>query len=187
MPARWMLLMLALLPVAAPAQSEAPLQAGNRVRFLLGDTRVAGDVIRADDAVLVLTSGQDEEMEVPISYVRRLEVSRGNRSSGEGIARGVLYGSAVGLVLGIAADQLIDDREPIRQCTEGLFGGQWCWQDRGYDSSVLVVQGVSLGVLFGAIVGALDPGPRWERVHPGDGVTVLAGRGTLGMVVRLPR
>ncbi|HEU4882767.1 MAG TPA: hypothetical protein VFT45_10990 [Longimicrobium sp.] len=93
--------MLLAAPCAADAQ--AAVEPGTRVRILApsaADTLITGTLVAIDSGSLLLAAEFDTAgVHVPLSAIRRLEVSAGPRWAGAGGLLGLLVGGAAGYVL----------------------------------------------------------------------------------------
>jgi hypothetical protein len=112
------LALLAALPAAAAAQQdtappdgwEAP---GTRVRVTvpaLSRVPILGTVIEMDGERLVMTeeARPDGRLELPLEGIRRLEVSRGERSGRDAALRGARTGALMAFGAGLLAGALLD-------------------------------------------------------------------------------
>lgn len=145
---------LAFAPASAVAQDPA-LAPGARVRIALeqADTRpMIGRLIAVTRDTLLVRTAAADSIAVPLSEVRRLDVSTGRyRPILKGMGLGFLIGAATGALIG-AADG--DDDAGFIAFSAGekaalgavLFGG--------------------LGTVAGGLVGAASPTDRWTQVSP---------------------
>ncbi len=105
-------------------------------------------------------------LEVPLSLVKRVEVSRGKKSNaGKGALRGGLVGASIGVVLSVAfLGSGGSDKEELSAASFAVLGG--------------------VGVLTGAAIGAGSSSDRWEGV-PLDQLRVDMVPRTGGLAIRL--
>jgi hypothetical protein len=155
--------LVSLALVAATAGSAAaqqrtsvlPVDSLARVRMTqsaVEPSRLRGTFLSADSQTVVV-QGAEARYEVPLAEIRKLEVSRGERTVEGGAWRGAQVGFLGGLITG------------------AVFGGMVIAIGEGdsYVSDeqivgILVVTGTTLGTALGTLGGALFPGERWERV-----------------------
>lgn len=150
------LALLAASAGSAAAQQRTmvlPVDSLARVRVTQeADGRLLGTFVAADARTLVVQSGTARR-EVPLEEVRRLEVSRGERSveSGawRGAKRGFLGGLIVGALLGVAAMSTVEGDDYVGE-EVALIG--------------FTILGTGVGTVAGTVLGAASPGERWERV-----------------------
>lgn len=147
--------------VAASAGSAAaqqrtmvlPVDSLARVRVTQeADGRLLGTFVAADARTVVVQSGTARH-EVPLEEVRRLEVSRGERSVESGAWRGAKRGFLGGLVAGALAGALV---------MSTIEGDGYVGEEVA--GIGITVAGTGLGTLLGTLIGAASPGERWERV-----------------------
>jgi hypothetical protein len=137
----------------SPAQAPVSLNAGSRIRIRTQDsTRILILVGFSTDSVVVRHAADAPLETLPLSQIRRLEVSAGKRTPGQGMRRGLglglLIGGGTGIVLGLADG---DDDPGIVSFTAGekaMMGG-------------LFLGG--LGGIAGLITGGTYPGEQWQR------------------------
>jgi hypothetical protein len=127
-----LLLTLTLLaaPAAAAAQQDtAPPggweEPGTRVRVTvpaLSRVPILGTVIEMDGAWLVMTeeARPDGRLELPLEGIRRLEVSRGERSGRDTALRGARTGALIAFGAGLLAGALLDMENQETSSTEGV-------------------------------------------------------------------
>ena len=175
-------------PVAGLAR-RGLLAPGARVQLYASQTadgqygRFVGRIVGWLPDSLVLRTGDDLPLVVPVASITRLEVSRGREShGGRGAAFGALIGIPLGAVVGLAT---------YEECVPR--GGSWdfsCLFDWGPEYSALggaLVGGLG-GVVVGALIGATIETDRWEEV-PLDRLRVSFvpqrdGRFAFGLSVR---
>ena len=133
-------------PEIAPRQK---LESGSRVRVHLFQPRskVVGNVVRVTPDTLVIVSEEDPHPEIALSTtnIRRLEVSRGQRSrTGRGALVGLLAGAVGGYVALLAL------------CEDSCVGAVALY--------ALIPGGALVGAGIGAGVGSLIRTERWQPV-----------------------
>ncbi|MDH4349363.1 MAG: hypothetical protein OEW17_11190 [Gemmatimonadota bacterium] len=175
---------LAALPMAAAAQVQTtPIGPGARVRVWAPQhglvkrkafvSAISGDtLILTRDSVVVRRGKSVRESSLtylPLADVRRIEVMTGQHANVVGgLKWGVLIGSGIGTVLGVAA---------LATCDEGDWGG--CggeWVVAG------AVSGALWGLLIGTVVGMLDKTEDWQQVWITPGAQPPAVTPTLQVV-----
>ncbi len=164
----------AALPNAL-AQKVAPLQPGQRVRVhsaLARTPELIGGVQSVGPDTLVVRyvdGGASMATAIPLAYVTRLEVSRGQRSHWvRGLVIGLAAGATTGVILGATSE------------------GDWLFSKSDLALMGAVVM-APIGGLVGLGIGALMRTERWETVslpRPAKSVT-LAPRRRLALGVRL--
>jgi hypothetical protein len=131
---------------AAPPEA---LQSGRRVRVHLDQPRskVVGNVVRVSADTLVIVPDEDPRNELALSAlnVRRVDISRGQRSRA---GRGALVGALGGAVLGTAA--------LVYACSDSCIGA--------VPLLGLPPGGALIGAGIGAVIGSLIHTERWQRV-----------------------
>lgn len=139
----------------ARAQSSLPIAADQRVRLWTDAAdAVVGRVISVTPQnVQVAVSGVDP-ITVATTAVRRVEVSRGRISKGQGFRKGALWGA---IILG----------------SIGAVSGAFQHEQVGEDGATVAeaaLLGIWSGGLFGGLIGggigAARAGDRWEQVWP---------------------
>lgn len=169
------LALTAVAPVALAQSNE--LQPGARVRVTapgIVANRYVGTVLSHRGDTLQLGGQNAAPVLVPLDRVTSLELSRGkSRLSGAG--RGVVWGVPIGLALGLATANSLED------CTD--FG---CRDVSSGERSAYVVASALGGGIWGAGIGALVGRERWERfdVGPRAAFDYRDGRTRLGFAVR---
>jgi hypothetical protein len=160
-------ILAALLLTAAPAApalaqrgtvTELDSLARVRVTQSVDPGRVLGGLLAAGSSGLVIdpVHGGDR-LAVPLAHVERLEVSLGQRTVREGALRGARKGAIVGVV------------------TSALLIGMGAIQDAGDDCGECWITATGVAVLVsvpligittggGALLGAMSPGEKWQRV-----------------------
>jgi hypothetical protein len=172
---------LALLPAALFAFAQ-PLHAqlteaqpGARVRLeapgILAGTYEGTILTRSGDTLRV-GGPNSAPVTVPIDRLTSFELSRGS-SRLLGAERGTYWGSAVGLVLGLAV-------LPFGSCSN-------CGHTSAGEQAGFVFYMTMSGALYGAGIGAIVGRERWERfdLAPRPVVGFRAGRPMLGLSLRL--
>lgn len=139
---------------------------GERVRLSLGGMRVEGRVSASDDLGLTIVQPNGVSYRASREALDRLEVAR-PRPRLQAALRAGLIGAVVGG--GMSASFLVGQKEsPDGSCTDAYGTPQIC------ATKSQVGQDTALGFTFGALLGALWPGHRWERVRV-DRVRVSIG------------
>lgn len=113
------------------------------------------------DTLLVLDTLEEETLRVPLASVDRLSVRRPRTPAEEALRGGIaglFFFGGSGALMGLTAG----DDGP--DCTLCLTAGEKALLYGGAAGSV--------GLLLGGIVGALNPGERWQRVPTRTHVTV---------------
>ena len=145
-------LIIALLAVARPLHAQlTEAQPGARVRLEAPGILAGGyeGTILARTADSIRVGGPNSQpLTLPIDRLTSFEVSRGTSRS-LGAKTGVVWGSAVGLILALVA------LPSIRSC-------DYC-SDMPGDQTSFVLYMTSSGALWGAGIGALIGRERWER------------------------
>lgn len=160
-----LLLLLAILPARAAAQETVqptPVDSLATVRVQVRQWfpvphRVQGRLMAADTgSVTVRPRGGADPVVVPLTKLRRMEVSLGRRTRGEGLRRGALEGLAAGaaFVTVLLATELVSG-----ECEDCYFTPATIAREFGVH--LIVTTTVS-----GAVGGTLWPGERWARVRP---------------------
>jgi len=154
------LLLSASLSSIAAAQQLPPVTVGTRVRVRIPETaaqpetpfrrwqQLRGEVTRvAPDTIVLRPAPALGEIVVPMSMVRRLDRSTGVPSAGASALGGGILGALAGaLWLGLDYDREGHDYGVTRR-------------------SEAVALGAGLGLVVGAVVGAIAPTERWHRVR----------------------
>lgn len=138
------------------------LSPGNRVRVtapkffqkiklsrpLRKKTRIVGTVMAVNaDTLSLRIKKQSEPLMIPLSYLKKIEVSRGKKSR-------AIKGAFVGFLVGFATAEAVC--ADIRYEDSGTMGpDQW--------ACGLLIGGPAGGVI-GAVMGAASKGDRWEEV-----------------------
>lgn len=114
------------------------------------DRRPAHLVAASRESMTVLFDGDTAARQLPSAAVSRLELSR-SRSRG----RGALIGAGVGLAAGVALGAVVGTVVEDPGCSDCL--------------AVLIfgAGGGGVGLIVGAVVGALSAGERWQTVSLG--------------------
>jgi hypothetical protein len=146
---------LCTLSIPALGQSTPPVAVGQRIRVWTDSAEaITGDVGALDSSALRIDHAGRDSVTVPMSVLRRVEVSRaiGSKSAGgkKGALRGAIIGAVIGAIaLGLQHDEVGDEGSSAAQAAAlgawsgGLFGG-----------------------LIGAGVGAARAAEKWETVWP---------------------
>jgi hypothetical protein len=170
-----LLVSFALASFTDAIAQEQPLQPGQRVRVTapgldVNKLQTTFHEVRSDTLVL-------ESMVVPLSYLARLEVSRGRKSNAlKGLLIGSVVGVGVGAALGIwGASRPTSTSEAV-----------WCYEGTAACAAVGGLVVGAAGGLVGLGIGALSKTERWEEV-PLDRlrVSVVPQRGGFGIGARI--
>ena len=148
------------LAQAGPAATE--LDSLTRVRVSQTEVeprRFAGGLLAADSlSITVDPERGGERLEVPLSSLRRLEVSLGRRTPGEGMRRG----AARGLLVGLGASALLIGSAAIADEQEGPSDG---FITATAAAVIISIPLTAATTVTGALWGATSPGERWRRVE----------------------
>ena len=145
------------------AQQEPPVVVGDRVRVSwLGNAPMVCNV-RAFKADTLVVDVEDlsAPLELPITLVKKVEVSRQRSNAGRGALTGGLIGAAVGSIFGV----LVWSDSPSNPCTGSLFSNEPCTVDWGPEAVPVfagILGGVGAGV--GLLIGAASHSERWQEV-----------------------
>ena len=153
---------LALALFAAPPLGAQPLDslaAGARVRVAryAPPPRVVGTVVRSDSLTLVIVPDRGPStMIMSWSDLEQVDISRGQRPTGEAFARGAKAGALIGVGLGLVATGLAVRED--RECSDSMI------------PITLIVAPLSVAfagvtTLAGGMVGVAAR-ERWRRVWP---------------------
>ncbi|MFL5607442.1 MAG: hypothetical protein ACJ8AD_13415 [Gemmatimonadaceae bacterium] len=170
------ILMFALLAFARPLHAQlTEAQPGARVRLeapgiLAG--RYEGTVLTRNGDTLRVGGPNSQPITVPIDRLSSFEVSRGNSRS-LGAQRGVVWGSAVGLIIAAVA------LPSLQSC-------DYCNNTSG-DLTSFALYMTASGALYGAGIGALIGRERWEKfdLAPRPVTGLRAGRPSFGLSLHL--
>jgi hypothetical protein len=153
----WLLVLLLGAPAVLTAQT-LPVPVGARVRVwneqdrLEGVLSTRGIVLAVSpDTLLLREEWTESRLAIPMSYVTRVDVSRGVIPRREGILRGAKRGIVIGLML---SPLLVLER---RKDSDGA--NQWT-QNVLYSTSVSAAH----GAVVGGFLGTTLRHTRWERV-----------------------
>lgn len=156
----------------------------SRVRITAPEVRpepIIGTIVekRPEAWIVGFDNPDAEPLEVPLTTVNRLEVSRGlQRNISRGLGFGALAGSVVGVLMGLSMgdDDCSQERESGSFCLEVMSAG---------DKAALF--GFTFGLLGGAIgaVSGLSPSEKWEEagLPRGDLGLSLPGHGGVAAVL----
>jgi hypothetical protein len=137
---------------AQSVSSAVELQPGAKVRIVAPGIvagRYVGTVLARTDDTLTLGSQNALPIKVAASKIQSLEISHG-KSRGDGAIRGMIWGTPIGLVLGLL---LMDADEGCPRCQPP--------QGPTSDAAALATGAVA-GILWGAGIGALVGRERWD-------------------------
>jgi len=169
-------LVLTAVAPSALAQSNE-LQPGARVRVIAPGIvagRYVGTILTRSGDTLQLGGPNAAPVNVPVNRITSLEISRG-KSRLHGAGRGVLWGTPIGLVVGLASANSLED------CTD--FG---CGDASSGERGAYVLASTLGGALWGAGIGALVGRERWEHFDVGarSAFDFRDGRTRLGVAVK---
>lgn len=146
---------LAGTPLPSAAQSSLPIAVDQRVRLWTdaADAVVGRVTAVTPQSIHVAVAGVDP-ITVATTAVRRVEISRGQRSTGAGFRSGAIRGALIlgaigGVLSALQHEQIGEDGATVAEAAAlgvwsgGLFGG-----------------------LIGGAIGAARSGDRWEHVWP---------------------
>ena len=146
---------VACTPLPCAAQSPLPIAVDQRVRLWTdaADAVVGRVAAVTPQSVQVAVAGV-EPITVATAAVRRVEISRGQTTRGQGFRKGALWGAvilaSISAVSGaLQHEQVGDDGATV---TEAALLGIW--------------SGGLFGGLIGGAIGAARAGDRWEQVFP---------------------
>jgi hypothetical protein len=169
----------ALLPFALPSANAqlSELQPGARVRVTapgIVANRYVGTVLSRSGDTLHLGGPNAAPVSVPLNRITSVEVSRG-KSRLHGAGRGILWGAPIGLVIGLASANSLED------CT--AFG---CSDASSGERGAYVLASALGGALWGAGIGALVGRERWEQfdLTPHGAFDYRDGRTRVGVAVK---
>jgi hypothetical protein len=170
------ILILALLAFARPSHAQlTEAQPGARVRLEAPGIvagRYEGTVLARNGDSLRVGGPNSQPMTIPIDRLTSFEVSRGTSRS-LGAKRGVVWGSAVGLIIAAVA------LPSLQNC-------DYCSNTSG-DLTSFVLYMTASSALYGAGIGALIGRERWERfdLAPRPVTGMRAGRPSIGLSLQL--
>lgn len=157
--------LLLAFAAAAPALAQAGVLVDSasrvRVKQAEGGT-VVGGLVAADSATLTLdpaVGGMGSILTIPVSDVRRMDVSLGARTPAQGAWRGLKRGLLTGVVLSaaiITAGVIEDEKD---ECGD-------CFINATLAAVIVSVPLTTATSLIGTFIGATSPGERWRRVQP---------------------
>ncbi|MGH7753112.1 MAG: hypothetical protein ACREN5_09870 [Gemmatimonadales bacterium] len=155
-------LILAVLD-AVPSPAQAQLAPGERIRVTTDGWRLkpmVGTLESIDqDTVRLRMADSAASTPIPRAYIRRVEVSRGQRSNALG---GAVVGAAFGAGVGVIVAQLSPRPKTCRFTGSYWFCRATPGSERNLASAALA--GATLGAFLGLIKSAESSGERWERV-----------------------
>ena len=143
------------IAVPAAAQTRVPVAVDQRVRIWTDAAdAVVGRVTAVNqETVQVAPDGRDATA-VPVSAMRRVEISRGRISRGAGFKKGAIRGALILAAIGAVSSALQHEQigEDGATVTEAALLGIW--------------SGGLFGGLIGGGIGAARSGDQWEQVWP---------------------
>jgi hypothetical protein len=145
------------LCITAPlaAQTRVPVAVDQRVRIWTDAAdAVIGRVTAVNPDIVQVAPDGGEAAMVPISAMRRVEISRGRTSRGAGFKKGAIRGALILAAIGAVSSGLQHEQvgEDGATVTEAALLGIW--------------SGGLFGGLIGGGIGAARSGDRWEQVWP---------------------
>jgi hypothetical protein len=148
-------------PCAALAQAEAPIAAGDRIRFAapsLGSTGLAtGTVLETKPDTLVVDH-DGQAVLLPLAAVTSLDVSVGQSSrSGTGALIGLVGGAALTLGIATALDPGGTRPCPNFECLGDI-------KSEAAKALAIVVAGAVGGAIIGAEIGSAIKVEQWQQV-----------------------
>jgi len=169
---------VALAGIAVPVRAQqSEVQPGARVRIEAPGIvagRYVGTVLTRSADTLELGTPKSAPIKVPVARITSLELSRGSSRS-LGAVRGLVWGTPIGLVLGVLA-------------AAGTSGDPYCYDNCGTSGGYkagLILGGTVSGALWGAGIGALVGREHWERfdVTPRTSFDAPQRRTTFGLAM----
>lgn len=156
-------------PAVLLAQQEASIGPGHRVRASapsISANWVVGTVLEVrTDTCFLAVEGHASPYSLPFTSIRRLEISRGERtSSSKGARIGALAGAALGLLVGVEIGTTEHERASCADLEYSLFE---CRPETKTDLAVVGAFTVGLGGLgaaTGALIGFASKSERWDVV-----------------------
>lgn len=156
-----------LLLLATPLAAQSVLAPGMRVRVSVPVVRNSvegasfaawetGTIKSVDSTALVLQTGEAEEIDIPLSVIRRIEVSEGRMTSSEGWRDGARKGAIAGggVVLTLSGITLVTRGLEDPDCSKGScrepFFLPMTKSGMVRNLAIATAAGAGLGVLFGS-------------------------------------
>jgi hypothetical protein len=150
-----LILVVAGAPLPCAAQSSLPVTVDQRVRLWTDAAdAVVGRVAAATPQSIEIAGSGGEPIAIAAAAVRRVEISRGRTSKGQGFKKGALWGAVILASIGAVSSALQHDAigDDGATVTEAALLGIW--------------SGGLFGGLIGGGIGAARSGDRWEQVWP---------------------
>ena len=143
------------LPVTAAAQA-ANVNVGDRIRVSAADhPKQAGRVTAVDSTTIsIQPDGAAAPVSIARTTVKRIDISRGVRTKGQGAKRGALRWGLIAAIVGAISLGLQHD-------TVGENG-----TSAGEAAALGAFSGALVGGLIGAAAGAGRAGEKWEKIYP---------------------
>lgn len=147
-------LVLTIALTATTAAQAANVNVGDRIRVSAADhPKQIGRVTAVDSSSISIQPDGGATVSIPRSTVKRIDISRGVRTKGEGAKRGALRWGIIAAIAG--AILLALQHEEVQ---EGV--------SVGHAAALGAWSGGLFGSLIGAAVGAGRAGEKWEKIYP---------------------
>jgi len=146
---------VACAPLPCAAQSSLPITVDQRVRLWTDAAdAVVGRVAAVTPQSVQIAGAAVNPITVATTAVRRVEVSRGQHTRGQGFKKGALWGAIILASIGAVSGALQHEQvgEDGATVAEAAALGIW--------------SGGLFGGLIGGAIGAARAGDRWEQVWP---------------------
>jgi hypothetical protein len=146
---------IVVTPMGGAAQSAVPIAVNQRVRVWTdASDAVVGVVAMVNPQTVQLEVTGVDPITVATSAIRRVEVSRGRTTKGQGFRKGALWGAIILASIGAVSGGLQHEQvgEDGATVAEAALLGLW--------------SGALFGGLIGGAIGAARAGDRWEQVWP---------------------
>jgi hypothetical protein len=152
---RVLIAVIVCTPLPGAAQSALPIAVDQRVRLWTdaSDAVVGRVAMVSPQMVQVEVTGVDP-ITVATTAVRRVEVSRGRTTTGQGFRKGALWGAIILASIGAVSGGLQHEQvgEDGATVAEAALLGLW--------------SGALFGGLIGGAIGAARAGDNWQQVWP---------------------
>ena len=142
-------------PLPGAAQSTLPVAVDQRVRVWTDAAdAVVGRVSAVTPQTVQVSVSGIEPVTVAATAIRRVEISRGQTSKGQGFKKGALWGAIILASIGAVSGALQHEAvgEDGATVAEAALLGIW--------------SGALFGGLIGGAIGAARAGDQWEQVWP---------------------
>ena len=154
---RVLIAVIVFAPLPGAAQSTLPIAVNQRVRLWTdASDAVTGRVAAVNPQTVQVEVSGVEPITVATAAVRRVEVSRGQTTKGQGFKKGALWGAIILASIGAVSGALQHEQvgEDGATVAEAALLGIW--------------SGALFGGLIGGAIGAARAGDKWEQVWPND-------------------